>query len=115
MSKDHSPDWLRATAPNRVVIVPPNTGDTNFDYEVDVSGLEMSDYLLTHRNVKPKKKRWTVSSLRKKRSSLLLQIEKEKIKHAEVDALRTECIELAEELERLRSQQSSVGYSYRTH
>lgn len=116
MKEDCSPAWLHASTPNtKIVIVPIDVIERAFDYEVDVSGLEMSDYPLTHRNVEPKKKRWTVKSLQRKKATLLLQIEKERAKHVEVDRLRDECIELAEELERLKSQRTSVGYSYKTH
>lgn len=95
---DYTPGWL---ALHQAETAPAE------GYEVDVSGF--TDHLLTHQEVAPRKRRWTVTKLKRKQASLERQIAKEKAMLVEIAARRETCIELEAELEGLKARRTSTG------
>lgn len=104
-AKDFTPEWLKKTAPSSCAA---NEIEVVFDDEPTAS--ELKDWLSTHQEVMPQTKRWSKAQLQKKKQSLLRQIAREEHRIAEEDALRSECIDLGQKLQSLRTYRTSVGF-----
>lgn len=98
-SSDFAPTWLNKTFHP----VDPMT----IEIEVDVDSAGLNDASATHQTAKTTERRWTPAMLKRKKASLLRQLEKERKLQADTAGLREECIELSVELQALKSRRTS--------